>query len=105
MMERFFGQLEKPSPVPGDNKNEGSVLDPDLDWIAEQGDEDESNVLRCTPSMDTFVVGRKLGETFVGFYLSYDSDFRGNDGEENNGEANYSEAKYAIELLRKMNGQ
>jgi hypothetical protein len=95
MMQRFFGQLEKPNVVRSgedDNDSDSSVhLQPDIDWIAEQGDDDESNV-PVQPAMDTFVVGRYLGETFVGFYVICDTGFVGAEN-------------YTVELVRKMNSQ
>jgi hypothetical protein len=108
MMQRFFGQLELASAVPdsfaddenGDESDTDSDSDcddpdqvkPDIKWIAEQSDDDENNVLLSNARMDAFFFGRKLGETFVGFFVRcdyYDSD----------------KDDPAIELVRKMNSQ
>jgi hypothetical protein len=105
MMQCFFGQLEHPDSVSGDKDEDDydssdsdeyyddpHQVEPDIDWIAEQGDDDENNVLLSDARMDTFFFGRKLGETFVGFFVRCDY----NDCDKDDP---------TIVLVRKMNGQ
>ena len=98
MMQRFFGQLEhrddddEPQYDDDDDDDDDSVqrVKPNIDWLAKHGDDDDCNVLRSNEALDTFVVGRKVGATFVGFFVRVVNES--------------GEGEHVLEAVREMNG-